>query len=97
MPFWRHEDIDEKALVTNAGDAGNESDGDLEAGTPREKEPSDRLTAHQIFYIFGPHGIGAAVLSGGINFAIAYGEFHFGSLRDYGSRALKRQRPQKRP
>ncbi|KAK3945493.1 hypothetical protein QBC46DRAFT_93311 [Diplogelasinospora grovesii] len=34
--------------------------------------PTDRLTNHQIFYIFGLDGVGAMILSGGINFAIAY-------------------------
>ncbi|KAF6832992.1 hypothetical protein CMUS01_06713 [Colletotrichum musicola] len=78
MPFWRVEEIDEKALVGDAsppGNAGYDTDGDVEVGTTREKEPTDRFTAHQIFYVFGPHGIGAMVLSGGINFAIAYGMY----------------------
>ncbi|CAK7231175.1 hypothetical protein SBRCBS47491_007841 [Sporothrix bragantina] len=35
-------------------------------------EPSDHLTPYQAFYIFGIDGLGAFVLSGGINFAIAY-------------------------
>ncbi|KAL7949274.1 hypothetical protein V8C42DRAFT_208763 [Trichoderma barbatum] len=35
-------------------------------------EPSSHFTGHQLFYIFGLDGIGALVLSGGINFAIAY-------------------------
>ena len=37
------------------------------------RAPSQRLTGYQKFYIFGLDGIGAFVLSGGINFAIAYG------------------------
>lgn len=37
------------------------------------KTPTRTLTGHQIFYIFVVDGLGAAVLSGGINFAIAYG------------------------
>ena len=32
------------------------------------------LTTHQIFYIFVMHGIGAMIISGGINFGLAYGE-----------------------
>lgn len=36
------------------------------------RAPSERLTAYQIFYIFILDGIGAFVLSGAINFAIAY-------------------------
>ncbi|CAK7233883.1 hypothetical protein SEUCBS140593_008751 [Sporothrix eucalyptigena] len=35
-------------------------------------EPSDHLTPYQAFYIFGLDGLGAFLLSGGINFAIAY-------------------------
>ncbi|KJR85197.1 uncharacterized protein SPSK_09239 [Sporothrix schenckii 1099-18] len=35
-------------------------------------EPSDHLTPYQAFYIFGIDGLGAFVLSGGINFAIGY-------------------------
>ncbi|CAK7211176.1 hypothetical protein SCUCBS95973_001044 [Sporothrix curviconia] len=35
-------------------------------------EPSDHLTPYQTFYIFGLDGLGAFLLSGGINFAIAY-------------------------
>lgn len=38
-------------------------------------EPSQRLTAHQAFYAFGLGGIGAMLLSGAMNFAIAYGEY----------------------
>ncbi|KAH9890302.1 hypothetical protein F4778DRAFT_380086 [Xylariomycetidae sp. FL2044] len=40
------------------------------------KVPSDKLTGHQIFYIFILDGIGAAILSGGINFGIAYAMYH---------------------
>ncbi|KAI1341144.1 hypothetical protein F5Y15DRAFT_25723 [Xylariaceae sp. FL0016] len=36
------------------------------------KTPTDRFTPHQIFYIFIMDGLGAAIVSGGINFAIAY-------------------------
>ncbi len=36
-------------------------------------EPTDHLTPYQAFYIFGLDGLGAFLLSGGINFAIAYG------------------------
>ncbi|KAI0477896.1 hypothetical protein GGR56DRAFT_674215 [Xylariaceae sp. FL0804] len=34
--------------------------------------PTRRLTAHQFYYIFVLDGLGAAAVSGGINFAIAY-------------------------
>lgn len=44
------------------------------------KTPTRTLTGHQIFYIFVVDGLGAAVLSGGINFAIAYGTSTFSSI-----------------
>ncbi|KAI0155335.1 hypothetical protein GGR57DRAFT_464854 [Xylariaceae sp. FL1272] len=37
------------------------------------QEPSDYLTTRQLLYILGPHSVGAAILSGAINFAIAVG------------------------
>lgn len=37
------------------------------------RAPSTRLTVRQILYIAGSHGIGAMIISGGINFALAYG------------------------
>lgn len=40
---------------------------------PDKRVPSSKLTGHQLLYIAGSHGVGAFVLSGGINFAIAYG------------------------
>ncbi len=36
--------------------------------------PSRKFTGHQIFYLFALDGFGAFFISGGINFAIAYGE-----------------------
>ncbi|KAJ4423198.1 hypothetical protein N0V82_002192 [Gnomoniopsis sp. IMI 355080] len=39
---------------------------------PDKRVPSTKLTLHQFLYIFGSHGIGAMIISGGINFAIAY-------------------------
>lgn len=42
---------------------------------PDKRVPSSKLTVHQFLYLFGSHGIGAMILSGGVNFAIAYGEF----------------------
>ncbi len=41
------------------------------------KEPTTKFTAHQIFYIFILDGIGAMIVSGGINFAIAYGKLSY--------------------
>lgn len=41
---------------------------------PDKRAPSSKLTLHQFLYIAGSHGIGAMLISGGINFAIAYGE-----------------------
>ena len=42
-------------------------------GEAARPEPTNRMTAHQVFYVFGLNGLGAMALSGGINFAIAYG------------------------
>lgn len=38
--------------------------------------PSLEFTGHQLFYVFGLDGVGAMLLSGGVNFALAYGEFN---------------------
>lgn len=38
------------------------------------KKPTERFTAYQLLYIFILDGIGAFIVSGGINFAIAYGK-----------------------
>lgn len=41
--------------------------------TPRKRrKPTKKLTTHQKFYIFVIDGLGAVILSGAINFAIAY-------------------------
>ncbi|KAI1356609.1 hypothetical protein F5Y01DRAFT_267860 [Xylaria sp. FL0043] len=40
------------------------------------RSPSQHFTLHQIFYIFIIDGIGAAIVAGGINFAIAYALYH---------------------
>ncbi|KAI0197859.1 hypothetical protein F4808DRAFT_287452 [Astrocystis sublimbata] len=40
------------------------------------RPPSDRFTLHQIFYLVVLHGIGAAFLGGGINFAVAYALYY---------------------
>ncbi|RFN50839.1 hypothetical protein FIE12Z_4915 [Fusarium flagelliforme] len=34
--------------------------------------PSLQFTGHQLFYVFGLDGVGAMLLSGGVNFALAY-------------------------
>lgn len=41
---------------------------------PDKRTPSGKFTAHQLLYVFGSHGVGAVVISGGINFAVAYGK-----------------------
>ncbi|KAH7203074.1 uncharacterized protein BKA55DRAFT_668961 [Fusarium redolens] len=38
-------------------------------------KPSLQLTGHQLFYVFGLDGIGDMALSGGVNFALAYGMY----------------------
>lgn len=45
----------------------------LGVNLPDKRAPSSYLTLHQFLYIAGSHGIGALVISGGINFALAYG------------------------
>ncbi|KAK1974082.1 hypothetical protein LZ30DRAFT_430206 [Colletotrichum cereale] len=89
MSFRNHEKIVEKgfddrtttATATAPGHAEGANGVDLEHGEPessagpQEKQPADGLTGRQIFYIFGLDGIGAAILSAGINFAIAYGMY----------------------
>ncbi|KAI1092042.1 hypothetical protein F5B19DRAFT_238178 [Rostrohypoxylon terebratum] len=75
---------DVEAAAANSGPSlGPNPDPSLEpsSSAPQEvptsaddgfKEPTEKFTAHQIFYIFILDGIGAMILSGGINFAIAY-------------------------
>ncbi|KAK7753572.1 hypothetical protein SLS62_004430 [Diatrype stigma] len=60
----------------------SQSPSDTEAGSSRDKSskgipegfrpPSEKFTLHQIFYIFLIDGLGGAIISGAINFAIAY-------------------------
>jgi len=38
--------------------------------------PSLQFTGHQLFYVFGLDGVGAMLLSGGVNFALAYREYY---------------------
>lgn len=35
-------------------------------------QPSQSFTTHQMFYLFVMHGIGSMIISGGINFGLAY-------------------------
>lgn len=39
------------------------------------RDPTQKLSLHQLLYIFGINGVGGLVISGGINFAIAYGMY----------------------
>ncbi|KXH39046.1 hypothetical protein CNYM01_05525 [Colletotrichum nymphaeae SA-01] len=89
--------FEDNTASTYAGGNSNErvsdervsNESDIEAGVQvkpagsHQKQPTESLSGHQIFYIFGLDGIGAAVLSGGINFAIAYGKApqHFAELK----------------
>lgn len=59
-----------KPTINDAADA--EDDKDKDGKLPRE--PSEAFTGHQKFYIFVMDGLGGMILSGGVNFAIAYGE-----------------------
>jgi hypothetical protein len=50
----------------------------IDAGEEEQEgllRPSLKFTGHQLFYVFGLDGVGAMVLSGGVNFALAYREF----------------------
>ncbi|KAI0973357.1 hypothetical protein F4678DRAFT_25195 [Xylaria arbuscula] len=58
-----------------AGSASSSPDPE-EEGVLTIRPPSDRFTLHQLFYIFVIDGIFAAIVSGGINFAIAYALYH---------------------
>lgn len=44
------------------------------------QDPTQKLSPHQLLYIFGVNGMGGLVISGGINFAIAYGVLTTGTL-----------------
>ncbi|WZH47336.1 hypothetical protein QYS62_008480 [Fusarium acuminatum] len=47
----------------------------IDAGEEEQEgllRPSLKFTSHQLFYVFGLDGVGAMVLSGGVNFALAY-------------------------
>lgn len=48
--------------------------GNKDKGGKQPLEPSEKFTGHQKFYIFALDGVGGMALSGGVNFAIAYGE-----------------------
>lgn len=37
------------------------------------RPPSEKFTLHQVLYVFILDGLGGAIISGAINFAIAYG------------------------
>ncbi|KAH7025738.1 uncharacterized protein B0I36DRAFT_365409 [Microdochium trichocladiopsis] len=42
-------------------------------GGPRD--PTEKLSVHQLLYIFVINGLGGFIISGGINFAVAYGMY----------------------
>lgn len=61
--------------VREKRDAGGAAAEEQEEEEKGRLEPSSVFTGHQMFYLFFLDGIGAMVLSGGVNFALAYGEF----------------------
>lgn len=65
----------EPTLDANAKEKKPQIAEDIEEILSTNVEASSRFTGHQLFYVFGVHGVGALVISGGINFAIAYGGF----------------------
>ncbi|KAJ9151303.1 hypothetical protein NKR23_g3201 [Pleurostoma richardsiae] len=73
-PFFHAKD-DPPSDSSDAEAALPEPDNPLErpnSGAEQVLAPSEKLTGHQFFYIFILDGLGAMVLSGGVNFAIAY-------------------------
>lgn len=56
----------------DAAAAPDEAAPDVEV--PKMLRPTGKWTAHQFFYIFFVNGIVAFVVSGAINFAVAYGK-----------------------
>ncbi|CAJ2505824.1 Uu.00g132180.m01.CDS01 [Anthostomella pinea] len=75
-PLFKPEDFPEPKPKDGADvESGNDDPRQqvLDSVPTRFKVPSSKFTGHQIFYIsFILDGIGAALVSGGINFAIAY-------------------------
>ena len=86
--FSRHNDVlSEDQQIAAGNDRDPEAGAGAGAGTPsppprRSQDsglelvlpPTTKMTTHQFFYVFILDGIGAMVLSGAINFAIAYGK-----------------------
>ncbi|KAI0505849.1 hypothetical protein F5B22DRAFT_489708 [Xylaria bambusicola] len=66
----------EIAQADDRSGGGSASPEPKDGHSPKLRPPSDRLSRHQIFYIFGVNGVGAAIVAGGINFAIAYALYH---------------------
>lgn len=69
-------DLEAVAPIASRDDALTPAVSRASVQTLNIREPSDKFTGFQLFYIFILDGIGAFVLSGGINFAIAYGKRH---------------------
>lgn len=46
----------------------------IDAVPSARRRPTDKFSTHQIVYITVMHGLGAMLISGGINFGIAYGK-----------------------
>lgn len=74
----------ETATTTTTASDGNGQNQCVEGEARQEPsktlEPTTRFSGRQIFYIFGLDGVGAMILSGGVNFAIAYGKLFVFSL-----------------
>lgn len=70
------DDAEARAQLPASTDPTPRPSEDVESAIQRRLShgPTDRFTPHQFFYIFIIDGLGAFILSGGINFAIAYGE-----------------------
>jgi hypothetical protein len=62
------------STTLNENDQNHAAQGGTGQEPSKTLEPTTRFSGRQIFYIFGLDGIGAMALSGGVNFAIAYGK-----------------------
>lgn len=63
------------SIHTRASSIGESGHSSLFKSKSDKRTPSAKYTLRQLLYIFGSHGIGAMVISGVINFVIAYGKW----------------------
>lgn len=69
--------LETASTTTNTSDENGQNQsvqGEAREEPSKALEPTTRFSGRQIFYVFGLDGFGAMALSGGVNFAIAYGK-----------------------